>query len=127
MPMDPNNGRATKQLKMLQKLAKNQKETENVDPILTNCVNNENKFKLDWTDLNVSKEEVFLGYINFLRSLPEFITSEREKIIKTVRTKLKIDEIELNLTSLRFDKLVNTREGSHIVDLLSAKLGQSLR
>ena len=87
----------------------------------------EDTFKLDWTDLKVLREEIFSEYTNFLRYMNTIVSSEKEKIIKIVRTKLKIPEIEQNLNSLKFEKLLHIKDGNHIIDQLSIKLGQSLR
>ena len=84
-------------------------------------------FKLDWTEQTVTKEEVFMEYLIFLRGLPLFIQNEQEKIIKTVRDKLKIAQIEQSLETLDFTKLLHKTEGNFIIEKLSAKLGQSLR
>ena len=116
---------AAKQLKQLQSLAKN--KADNPEPTPANLLSTVNNFKLGWTELDVTKEEVFVGYLNFLRGLPNFVQGEKDKIIKTVRDKLKIGEIEQSLSSLSFEKLLHIKEGSYIIDQLSAKLGQSLR
>lgn len=84
-------------------------------------------FKLDWTDLKVSREEIFSEYLDFLRSMNNIISSEKEKILKVVRTKLKIPEIEENLASLKFENLLHIKDGNRIIDRLSIKLGWSLR
>ena len=124
--VDPTKGRAASQLKVLKRLAKS-KEVTSDKHASCELVLSADTFKLDWTNITVTKEEVFVEYINFLRSLPVFIKNEREKIVRTVQTNLKMEEIEICLPNLQFEKLINTGERSHIVDLLSAKLGQSLR
>ena len=62
-----------------------------------------------------------------LRGLPKFVLREQDKIIQTVKDKLKISEIELSLNSLNFENLLHIEEGSYLIDKLSANLGQSLR
>ena len=120
-------GPAARQLKQLQSLANN--KAENLKPAVTNFNKNttDTGFKLDWTEQTVTKEEVFMEYLIFLRGLPLFIQNEQEKIIKTVRDKLKIAQIEQSLETLDFTKLLHKTEGNVIIEKLSAKLGQSLR
>ena len=84
-------------------------------------------FKFDWTDVRVSREEVFSEYLDFLRSMNNIVPSEKEKILKIVRTKLKIPEIEEHLASLKFENLLHIKDGNRIIDRLSIKLGWSLR
>ena len=105
-------GPAARQLKQLQSLANN--KAGNPKPAMTNFNKNnpDTGFKLDWI---------------FLRGLPLFIQNEQEKIIKTVRDKLKIAQIEQSLETLDFTKLLHKTEGNFIIEKLSAKLGQSLR
>ena len=57
----------------------------------------------------------------------DIVPSEKEKILKIVRTKLKIPEIEKNLASLKFENLLHIKDGNRIIDRLSIKLGWSLR
>ena len=54
----------------------------------TVSVEAEDDFKLDWTDLKVSREEILSEYLDFLRSMNNIVSSEKEKIIRIVRTKL---------------------------------------
>ena len=83
--------------------------------------------KFDWMEKPVSKEEIFSEYLSLLRSFPDFLETETEKIIKVVRSELRIPEIEEMFTSLNFDELIRLKEASFILEHLSAKLGQSLR
>ena len=72
--------------------------------------------KLEWTDKSYSREEIFSEYLNFLKHLPKLITSEKKKILNTVRSKLRIQQIEENIGySLRIltpplDKCLMCRE-----------------
>ena len=116
-------GPAAKQLKELQSRASKSESQKPLSP----DVSPKPDFKLDWTDELVTKEEVFMAYINFLKDFPLFIKSEKEKIIQNVREKLKIGHIEKSLESLNFDKLINKKDGNFIIEKLSSKLGQSLR
>ena len=120
-PSSPVLDRAAKQLKQLQRLTKN--NVGNPKPAIVNT----NIVKLEWTDAIVTKEEVLVTYLNFLRGLPKFVLREQDKIIQTVKDKLKISEIELSLNSLNFENLLHIEEGSYLIDKLSANLGQSLR
>ena len=63
----------------------------------------------------------------FLRSFPNFLDTEREKIIESVRSELKISQIEASLSSLKLEDLIGLNESSFILENLSAKLGQSLK
>ena len=120
-PSSPVLDRAAKQLKQLQRLTKNNVGSPKPAIVNTNIV------KLEWTDAIVTKEEVLVTYLNFLRGLPKFVLREQDKIIQTVKDKLKISEIELSLNSLNFEKLLHIEEGGYLIDKLSANLGQSLR
>ena len=91
-------------------------------PLPKVSVETDNDFNLDWTDLKVSREEIFSEY-----SMNDIVSSEKEKILKIVRTKLKIPEIENNLASLKFENLLHIKDGNRIIDRLSIKLGWSLR
>ena len=121
----PNLGKAVKQLKQLQNLAKNR--TTNSAPLPMPDPVPDAHFELDWTKQILSKEEIYSDYLNFLRYLPNFLKIEKEKTIRIVKNKLKITEIEKSLDSLNFENLMNIREGATIIDQLSAQLGQSLR
>ena len=96
-------------------------------PLPKVSVQADDDFNLDWTDLKVSREEIFSEYLDFLRSMNDIVSSEKEKILKIVRTKLKIPEIEKNLASLKFENLLHIKDGNRIIDRLSIKLGWSLR
>ena len=114
--------RATKQLKELEKLAKNQGCSTSNEVNDTQSV-----WKLDWMDKPLLKEEVLSEYLFFLKNFPQFLEKEKDKIVQIVRTELKISEIEDSLSSLNFENLIGLKEGSAILDHLSSKLGQSLR
>ena len=60
-PSSPVLDRAAKQLKQLQRLTKN--NVGNPKPAIVNT----NIVKLEWTDAIVTKEEVLVTYLNFLR------------------------------------------------------------
>ena len=76
----------------------------------------------------MSSEEVISEYFNFLRGMPDLISSEKQKIINIVKTEWKIDDLLLNIGKLDFEKkLVNVGDGDCLIDQLSIKLGKSLR
>ena len=83
--------------------------------------------KYDWMNKQVTKEEILSEYMCFLRSFPNFLDTEREKIIESVRSELKISQIEASLSSLKLEDLIGLNESSFILENLSAKLGQSLK
>ena len=115
------------QLKKLQALANSKAITPDNQTITKMTEVAKNTFKLDWTDISVSKEEVFSEYLNFLRGLANIVSSEKDKLVNLVRTKLRISEIEKSMDSFHYEKLLHLKEGSNIIDQLSAKIGQSLR
>lgn len=119
-------GKAAKQLKELQNLARNAKESEKCKVTDTSLALVD-QFKLDWTEKRFLKEEVFSEYLNFMRNFPHFLDSEKDKIVKSVRTNLKIPEIEESLNTLNFENLIGVKEGGFVLEHLSSKLGQSLR
>ena len=115
------------QLKKLQALANSKAITPDNQTITKMTEVAKNTFKLDWTDISVSKEEVFSEYLIFLRGLANIVSSEKDKLVNLVRTKLRISEIEKSMDSFHYEKLLHLKEGSNIIDQLSAKIGQSLR
>ena len=117
---------AAKQLKELQKLARNANKSEKVKVPDTSSTLVD-KLNFDWTDKRFVKEEVFSDYLNFMRNFPKFLDSEKDKIVKSVRTNLKIPEIEESLNTLNFENLIGVKNGGFVMDHLSSKLGQSLR
>jgi hypothetical protein len=119
-------GKAAKQLKELQNLARNAKESEKIK-VTDTSLTLVDHFKLDWTEKRFLKEEVFSEYLNFMRNFPHFLDSEKDKIVKSVRTNLKIPEIEESLNTLNFENLIGVKEGGFVLEHLSSKLGQSLR
>ena len=117
--------KAAKQLKLLQDRAKNKKSS---DKAITKANPGPGEtFVLDWTDKLFSKEEIFSEYLQFLWGLPNFLDSEREKIVRLVEKKLKISEIHNSMEHFNVNRLLSIKEGGNIIDELSAKLGQSLR
>ena len=72
--------------------------------------------KLEWSDKSYSREDIFSEYLNFLKHYPKLNTSEKKKILNTVRSKLRIKQIEENIGySLRIlapplDKCLMCRE-----------------
>ena len=78
-------GKASKQLKELQNLARNVKESEKLKVKDTSSTL-DNEFKFDWTEKRFVKEEVFSDYLNFMRNFPKILDSEKDKIVKSVRT-----------------------------------------
>ena len=119
--------KAAKQLKLLQNRAQNKKTNNAVLPKGNPVHVPDATFELDWTDKRFSKEEIFSDYLNFLRYLPNFLEAERSKILRLVKSKLKISEIERSIDNFNFNHLLSIKEGGNIIDQLSAKLGQSLR
>ena len=59
---------------------------------------------------------------SLLRSFPDFLKTETERIIKVVRSDLRIPEIEEMFTSLNFDELIRLKEASFILEHLSENL-----
>ena len=116
--------KAKKQLKELEKLARKE-DAKNVianpDPTPTSSI------RFDWINKTLVKEEVLYEYLCFLTTFPDFLETEKEKIIQMVRCELKIPEIEKSLSNLKFENLVGPREKNHILEHLSTKLGQSLK
>ena len=45
---------------------------------------------------SLTREEILLEYLTFLRNLPDLISSEKNKLVKTVEKALKIDEIMMD-------------------------------
>ena len=71
--------------------------------------------KLEWTDKSYSRGEIFSEYLSFLKHLPKLIMSEKTKILNTVRSKLRIQQIEENIGSLRFEVLSDRCNDSNIL------------
>ena len=55
---------------------------------------------------SLTREEILLEYLTFLRNLPDFISSEKHKIVKTVEKAFKIDEIIKDGTKFEFNSLI---------------------
>ena len=113
--------KAKRQLEELKNLAsqEDQDSIKNPHPEPTSFI------KYDWMNKPVTKEEILSEYMCFLRSFPNFLDTEREKIIESVRSELKISEIEAS--SLKLEDLIGLNVSSFILEHLSAKLGQSLK
>ena len=120
--MDSN--KADVQLKKLLKRSKVPK-VKNQEEVLLDQPSQ--SFKLEWSEKSYSREEIFSEYLNFLKQLPNLITCEKKKILNTVRSKLKIQQIEKNLGSLRFEILSDRCDESNILKELGIHLGYSLR
>ena len=75
----------------------------------------------------LSKEEVFFEYLNFVRTFPDLLDGEREKILETVKSELGIDKILCEIKVCNFERKLQKQSGRHLMDLLSAKLGYSLK
>ena len=101
--------KAAKQLKLLQDRAKNKKSSNNA--FTTANPGPDETFVLDWTDKLFSKEEIFSEYLQFLRGLPNFLDSEREKIVRLVEKKLKISEIQNSMEHFNVNRLLSIKEG----------------
>jgi hypothetical protein len=56
---------------------------------------------------DASKEEIFNEYTNFWQNLHCLVECEKAKVINTVKTYLKIDNILHNIHELDFDKLLH--------------------
>ena len=116
--------KAKKQLKELEKLARKgdaKNVISNPDPAPTSNI------RFDWINKTLVKEEVLYEYLCFLTTFPDFLETEKEKIIQIVRSELKIPEIEKSLPNLKFENLVGPQEKNYILEHLSTKLGQSLK
>ena len=87
-------------------------------------MNSQMDFEKCYTGL--SSEEVFVEYLDFIRSLPDLIETEKKKIICVVEKELKIMELSRKIASFDFKTLVN-RKPSHFLDHLVCKLGYSLK
>ena len=74
----------------------------------------------------LSSEELFVEYLDFIRSLPDLIETEKERIICVVEKELKIVEVSNKIASFDFKTYVN-RKPSHLLDHLACKLGYSLK
>ena len=118
------NRKAKRQLRELENLAR--QETFQ-DSIPTFDPEPSSKIKLEWMNKSLLKEEILYEYLCFLRTFPDFLLSEKEKLISIVRSELKISEIEESFSSLRLENLIGPREYNFILENLSAKLGQSLK
>ena len=76
---------------------------------------------------HLSKEEIFVEYVNFLRTFPDVLDSEKTKLVDIVKEELKIDQILKEIQTCDFDRLVDKHESSHLIEHLSTKLGFSLK
>ena len=74
----------------------------------------------------LSSEEVFVEYLDFLRSLPDLIETEKKRMISVVEKELKIKELSRKIDEFDFKTLMN-RKPSHLIDHLACKLGYSLK
>ena len=75
----------------------------------------------------LSKEEIFVEYVNFLRTFPDLLDTEKVKLVKIVKDELCIDKIVQDINTCNFDRLVDTHQSSYLIEHLSIKLGFSLR
>ena len=76
---------------------------------------------------HLSKEEIFVEYVNFLRTFPDILYSEKTKLVDIVKQELKIEDILNEIQTCDFDRLVDKHESSHLIEHLSTKLGFSLK
>ena len=76
---------------------------------------------------SLSKEEVLFEFLNFLRSFPDLMETEKIKIIKVVKEELCIDKILSEVKHWDFESLIHKQRGQHLMDYLSTKLGYSLK
>ena len=116
--------KAKKQLKELKNLASQEEPQDtatNIHPATSTYI------KYDWMNKQIKKEEILHEYMCFLRSFPDFLESEGDKIIEIVRSELRIPEIEASLSSLKIENLIGLDGSSFILEHLSTKLGQSLK
>ena len=52
----------------------------------------------------LSKEEVFFEYLNFVRTFPDLLDGERENILETVKSELGIDNILCEIKVCNFER-----------------------
>ena len=74
----------------------------------------------------LSKEEFFLEYLNFMRTFPDVLDTEKTKLLKLVKDELCIDKIVQEIKCFDFDSLLNKHKSSYLIEHLSTKLGFSL-
>ena len=74
----------------------------------------------------LSKEEIFLEYLNFMRTFPDVLDTEKTKLLKLVKDELCIDKIVQEIKCFDFDSLLNKHKSSYLIEHLSTKLGFSL-
>jgi hypothetical protein len=67
------------------------------------------------------------SYVNFLRTFPDLLDSEKTKLLKLVKDELGIDNIVKEIKTCDFDRLVDTHQSSYLIEHLSTKLGFSLK
>ena len=51
----------------------------------------------------LSKEEIFVEYVNFLRTFPDILDSEKTKLVNIVKRELKIENILKEIQACDFD------------------------
>ena len=74
----------------------------------------------------LTSEKIFLEYLNFLKNMPNLINSEKNKIVKTVEQELRTSNLMKNASHFDYKSLIAKKE-SNLIDLLSIKLGYSLK
>ena len=57
----------------------------------------------------LSSEEVFVEYLDFLRSLPDLIETEKKRMITVVEKELKIKELSRKIDEFDFKTLMNRK------------------
>ena len=75
----------------------------------------------------LSKEEIFVEYVNFLKTFPDLLDTEKGKLLKIVKDELCMDKIFQEINTCNFDNLVDTHQSSYLIEHLSTKLGFSLK
>ena len=57
----------------------------------------------------LSKEEIFVEYVNFLQTFPDLLDTEKVKLVKMVKDELCIDKILQDINTCNFDWLIRTK------------------
>ena len=74
----------------------------------------------------MSNEEILLEYLNFIRTLPDLLDIEKQKVLSKVKYELGIEKILEEINKCDFESLLEKPERSYIIENLSTKLGFSL-
>ena len=74
----------------------------------------------------LSKEEILLEYLKYIRTLPDLLEVEKNKIVEQVKDELGIGQILSEVQTYNFESVMHKERGQHLMDHLSTKLGYSL-